>query len=250
MTQHFVKTGSPDEIRWEAHGLAWLADAEGAAVVPVLAWDERKLVEQRLEPVATTPVAAAQFGRDLARTHAAGAASFGCGPEGWDDTQPGWIGRARLPLGHHQCWGEFYAELRLLPHARAAHDRRSLPTAGLALIERVCERLRDGEFDDGRPPARIHGDLWGGNVLTTEQGIVMIDPAAHGGHGQTDLAMLALFGCTQLRRVEDAYAEAAGLPSDWRSRTGLHQLHPLLVHAELFGSGYGAQAMAVGQHYA
>ena len=117
MTQHFVKTGSPDEIRWEAHGLAWLADAEGAAVVPVLAWDERKLVEQRLEPVATTPVAAAQFGRDLARTHAAGAASFGCGPEGWDDTQPGWIGRARLPLGHHQCWGEFYAELRLLPHA-------------------------------------------------------------------------------------------------------------------------------------
>ena len=78
----------------------------------------------------------------------------------------------------------------------------------------------------------------------------MIDPAAHGGHGETDLAMLALFGCPQLRVVEDAYAEAAGSAPDWRLRSGLHQLHPLLVHAELSGSGYGRQAVEVAHAYA
>ena len=66
----------------------------------------------------------------------------------------------------------------------------------------------------------------------------------------TDLAMLALFGCPQLRVVEDAYAEAAGSAPDWRRRSGLHQLHPLLVHAELFGSGYGRQAVEVAHAYA
>ncbi len=73
---------------------------------------------------------------------------------------------------------------------------------------------------------------------------------AFGGHGETDLAMLALFGCPQLRVVEDAYAEAAGSAPDWRLRSGLHQLHPLLVHAELFDSGYGRQAVEVAHAYA
>lgn len=140
--------------------------------------------------------------------------------------------------------GAFYAHERVLPYARLAVRERSLDHHGLGLIERLCARLEAGEFDDAAPPARIHGDLWGGNVLYDAAGAVLIDPAAHGGHRITDLAMLALFGTAYLERVLSAYAEASNrLPDGWRDLIPLHQVHPLLVHTVLFGGGYGAQAL-------
>jgi fructosamine-3-kinase len=66
----------------------------------------------------------------------------------------------------------------------------------------------------------------------------LIDPAAHGGHRETDLAMLALFGAPYLERIVAAYDEASPLAEGWQSRVSLHQLHPLLVHVCLFGAGY------------
>ncbi|MDQ7992728.1 MAG: fructosamine kinase family protein, partial [Propionicimonas sp.] len=119
------------------------------------------------------------------------------------------------------------------------------------LVERVCERLLAGDFDDPAPPARIHGDLWGGNLLWSPDGAVLIDPAAHGGHRLTDLAMLALFGAPHLDLVLESYREASRhLPDRWEELVALHQLHPLLVHAVLFGSGYAGQATAAAQRYA
>ena len=109
---------------------------------------------------------------------------------------------------------------------------------------------RTGDFDDGASAARIHGDLWSGNVLYSPGGVVLIDPAAHGGHRITDLAMLALFGSAHLGIVFEAYESAtAHLPVGWRDLIPLHQVHPLLVHAELFGGGYGARAVAVARAY-
>jgi fructosamine-3-kinase len=88
------------------------------------------------------------------------------------------------------------------------------------------------------PPSRIHGDCWSGNVLWSGGRGWLIDPAAHGGHRETDLAMLALFGAPFLDRILAAYQEVAPLAAGWRARVPLHQLHPLLVHACLFGAGY------------
>jgi fructosamine-3-kinase len=79
--------------------------------------------------------------------------------------------------------------------------------------------------------------LWG-----TDGRVWVIDPAAHGGHRETDLAMLALFGMPHLARVLDAYDETAPLGEGWQDRVRLHQLFPLLVHACLFGGGYAARA--------
>lgn len=155
-----------------------------------------------------------------------------------------------LPLVPTDRWGTFYADQRLLPYAEAAAASGSLSPRGRTLVDRVAERLRAGEFDDGRPPARLHGDLWAGNVIFTGTGVVLIDPAAHGGHGLTDLAMLHLFGAPELPTITDAYAEAAALPTGWRELIGLHQLHPLLVHAVTHGPSYGAEAEAVAARYA
>jgi fructosamine-3-kinase len=125
------------------------------------------------------------------------------------------------------------------PFAAIAHEVGDLRADELALVLEACERLRAGELDDDEPPARLHGDLWTGNVLWTARGAVLIDPAAHGGHRETDLAMLALFGAPNLDAVLAGYAAEHPLRAGWRRRVPLHQLHPLAVHAAGHGRHYG-----------
>ena len=237
----------PEHFAVEAAGLRWLAAAPGGvAVCEPLEVLPDALVLPRVEQVAPAPAAAEELGRRLAATHAAGAPGFGAAPPGVDGD--GWIAELRLPLSPRgrPAWGEFHAEDRLLPHLRLARDAGAVDAAGAAVVERVCARLVAGDpalVGPPRPPARLHGDLWSGNVLWSARGAVLVDPAAHGGHPETDLAMLALFGLPHLERVLAAHAEAASLEPGWRRRLPLHQLHPLLVHAALFGGGYGERAV-------
>jgi len=221
----------------EANGLRWLAAAAEAAPVPqVLGVDENLLVIELLPPGRPTPQAAREFGAALARTHAAGAPSFGAP---W----PGYI--ASLPLANTPgtAWGSWYAEHRLVPYLRKASDRGGLSGADVSLVEAVVARA--GELaGPPEPPSRIHGDLWSGNVLWSGGRGWLIDPAAHGGHRETDLAMLTLFGAPHLDEVMRAYDETAPLADGYRQRVPLHQLHPLLVHVCLFGASYAGQLRA------
>jgi fructosamine-3-kinase len=235
---------------YEAAGLRWLAAAGSgrAAVVEVVEVHDRELTLSRLDPAPATVEAAADFGRRLAVTHDAGADAFGAPPEGW--TGDGWIGSEPMTLDPCSTWGAFYAEQRCLPYARRAYDRGALEADELAVVERACTRIASGMYDDDAPPARIHGDLWSGNVVVTGAGFVLIDPAAHGGHRITDLAMLSLFGAPHLDHILGAYESASThLPRHWRSLLLLHRLHPLLVHAALFGGAYGPQALAAATRY-
>lgn len=152
-------------------------------------------------------------------------------------------------------WGEFYAAYRLQPHLDSAVVRGAVSRTQRSTFQAVIDALLAGHLDHPQPallepnaPARIHGDLWSGNVLwDTASEAVLIDPAAHGGHAETDLAMLALFGAPHLEQIVLGYQSVSPLALGWQRRIPLHQLHPLLVHAELFGGGYGAQAAAAAE---
>jgi fructosamine-3-kinase len=144
------------------------------------------------------------------------------------------------------AWPAWYASDRLLPYLRRARDAGDLTAAEVGTVERVCERL-PALAGPAEPPARLHGDLWSGNVLWSRDGAWLIDPAAHGGHRETDLAMLALFGCPQLHMILSAYADADPPAAGWEMRVPLHQLFPLLVHVVLFGHGYAAQTIAAAE---
>jgi fructosamine-3-kinase len=241
----------PRYFAWEAAGLRWLAAAGGARIVEVLDAGEQHLDLVRLDPTGPTPRAAEELGRALAVTHDAGAPAYGSGPEGWDGD--GFFGPLEQPLpmvlGTWQTWGEFYAEARLAPLVRRCRDARLLDERATAVLDRVCRRLEDGDLDTDDRPARIHGDLWSGNVLWTAEGAVLIDPAAHGGHRETDLALLALFGAPHLDRVRAGYEAARPLADGWRDRVWLHQLHCLLVHVAVYGGGYVHQTLDAAQRY-
>ena len=219
----------------EAQGLRWLGEAEAAPVPTVIGWDEHTLAISWLDTQAPERRAAEGFGRDLSRLHAAGAQSFGAP---W----PGVI--AGLPLGNEAglAWPEWFAAQRLLPFARRARDAGSLRPADVRVIESVADRI--GELaGPAERPSRIHGDCWAGNVLWSGGRGWLVDPAAHGGHRETDLAMLALFGAPFLDRIIACYQEVTPLADGWRGRVPLHQLHPLLVHVCLFGAGYRTAAL-------
>jgi fructosamine-3-kinase len=237
----FVKAadGLSGVLAAEAAGLRWLRAPHGddSPVPPVLAADEGLLVLPWLAGEPPAPEAAERLGRDLAALHTSGAPAYGA-------DRPGFI--ADLPLDNTpgESWPEWYAERRIMPFLRTA--AADLGPAGVRLVEQVAAEI--GELaGPAEPPSRIHGDLWSGNVLWSGGRGRLIDPAAHGGHRETDLAMLALFGAPMLDRIRAAYHEAAPLADGWRERVPLHQLHPLLVHVALFGASYRSAALAAAQ---
>ncbi len=223
----------------EASGLRWLAAAGATAVPCVLAVAGDFLALDWIEMGAPEARATSRFGRELAVLHAAGAPAFGAP---W----PGVI--AGLPLPNEPApagcgWAEWYAEARVLPYVRLARDAGALTAAEAGLAEAAAGHAAQ-VAGPAEPPARIHGDCWSGNVLWSGGRGWLIDPAAHGGHRETDLAMLALFGAPGLDQILAGYQEVSALADGWRARVPLHQLHPLLVHCCLFGRGYTGQTLA------
>jgi fructosamine-3-kinase len=229
-----------DAARAEGESLRWLAEP-GAVPVPLVhGFGPEWLVTEWVEPGAPSPRAAEALGRGLAALHASGAPGFGAAPP--SGPVDAWIGLAPMRNEPEPSWPEFFVRHRIEPYLRRAVDAGALPATGP--VTEVCERIED-LAGPPEPPARLHGDLWSGNVHWAVDGRAwLIDPAAHGGHRETDLANLGLFGCPELDRVLAAYQERAPLADGWRARVPLHRLFLLLVHVVLFGGGYAAQTVS------
>jgi fructosamine-3-kinase len=237
-----AKQGAPGQVRAKAAGLRWLQVPGGPPVPHVHGHDQQWLVAEYVPPGRPDGTAAERLGRQLAALHAAGAPAFGAAPPA--GPQQAWIGAAPMDNVTAAQWPQWYAEHRVLRYLRTAVDRGAVDAVGSRAVQRACERIAE-LAGPAEPPARLHGDLWSGNVHTGADGrIWLLDPAAHGGHRETDLAMLALFGYPDLERLLTSYIDVAPLAPGWQQRVPLHQLFPLLVHAVLFGGRYGASAAA------
>ncbi len=235
----FVKTqpnAPPGFFAAEARGLDLLRVDGGPPVPTVIAVEPDRLVLEWIEPGVSTPAAARDFGRALAVVHRAGGATFG-------GERCGYIATMRQDNTRAVDWPQFYAERRLRPLLRQAVDADVISPADRTAIDTVMTDLVD-LAGPRESPALIHGDLWSGNVHWAADGRAwLIDAASvHDGHRETDLAMLQLFGAPHLDDILAAYDEAHPLADGWRARVALHQVFPLLVHAVLFGGGYGGRA--------
>lgn len=237
----FVKTNHrapPGMFAAEARGLTWLDQPKVVRIPTVIATSDRFLILELIRPGQRGPSFDQDLGRVLAALHRAGAPTLGLDHDNF-------IGRLPQSNHPHARWSDFYRQERLLPQLRRATDGGMVPQTVRRALDRVLSDLDDLVGPD-EPPARLHGDLWGGNLMCDGRGApCLIDPAVYGGHREVDLAMMRLFGGFA-KGSFDAYAEAFPLAAGHLERIALYQLYPLLVHVNLFGGSYvGAVASAV-----
>ncbi len=236
----------------EAKGLLWLGEAQksgGTRIVTVNSWGKDYLDIERITPTSATPEAAYKFGQSLAHLHDFGADYFGQAPADYDGTC--YYGPLQDPVpmdsGHWDNAIDYFARGRLLSMVQLGVRRGTLDSLDVELTQRVVDALADlmGKAADDKP-ARIHGDLWSGNVMWTKSAegqteAVLIDPAAHGGHREEDLAMLQLFGMSYMREILDGYMNVHPLKAGYADRVTLWQLYPIAGHCVFFGGGYVSQ---------
>jgi fructosamine-3-kinase len=242
----FAKTNAqadPEMFPAEARGLAWLAEAGALRVPRVLAVSGADpagadappfLVLERIAPARRRDDFDDRLGRGLAALHRFGAAAFGLDHDNFIGRLP----QSNRPLAAAPtAWAEFYRSRRIEPQLRMATDQGLASPRMRRDGERVLALMED-LVGPNEPPARLHGDLWGGNLLVDERGEpVLIDPAAYAGHREVDLAMMRLFGGFG-PRVFAAYDEVFPLAPGHEERVPLYQLYFLLAHVNLFGSSY------------
>jgi fructosamine-3-kinase len=211
-----------------------LDQAQALRVPRVLHVADRFLVLEYLESGRRRADFDEHLGRGLAALHRFGAPGFGLDHDNF-------IGRLPQANAAACTWPDFYRDRRLEPQVRLARQAGLCPPS----LERGFEQLftvLEERVGPPEPPARLHGDLWGGNLMVDQTGAAcLIDPAVYGGHREVDLAMMQLFGGFG-PKVFSAYQEVWPLAPGYEERVPLYQLYFLMVHVNLFGRSYVAQA--------
>jgi protein-ribulosamine 3-kinase len=226
----------PNMFRREAEGLQAIAAVKAITVPQIILQDEAGdtsfLLLEWIESRRPTVKASVLLGRQLAGMHRSTAVSFGFDTDNY-------MGSLTQSNKAHTAWSEFFIQERLMPMVKLAADKQLLIKVDIAGFERLYKKLPELFYEEA--PSLIHGDLWGGNYLTDENGKpYLIDPAVSYGHREFDIAMTTLFGGFA-REFYTAYHEAFALDKGWHERIDLWNLYPLLVHLNLFGASYLGQ---------
>ncbi len=226
----------PQMFVLEAEGLCVISNTQTVAVPQVVLQshfeNESFIIMEWIETARATPVAFKQFGRQLAAMHTQTALQFGLHTNNY-------MGSLLQSNRKTDSWAGFYTTERLQPMVKIAADLHLLTSRDVKNFEKLYQSL-SGIFTEEQP-ALIHGDLWGGNYLINKENKpYLIDPAISYGNREFDIAMTTLFGGFN-REFNEAYNEALPLAKDWQQRINLWNLYPLLLHLNLFGSGYLAR---------
>lgn len=185
------------------------------------------------------------LGRELAAMHAAPTGAFVPGGT-FGFREDNVIGTTKQINTPADSWVEFFRERRLRPQLEWA--KTCFGPEELRRFDRLFDTLGD-YLPEPEYPSLLHGDLWGGNVMTGPDGRAwLIDPAVSVGHREADLAMTELFGGFS-RAFYDAYEEAAPLQPGYRERRDLYNLYHLLNHLNLFGGSYYGSVVSVLRKY-
>tara|TARA_A100001015_G_scaffold311413_1_gene414631 strand:- start:2792 stop:3655 length:864 start_codon:yes stop_codon:yes gene_type:complete len=181
-----------------------------------------------------------KFGENLANLHQLSNNKFGLGYDNY-------IGSIHQINTYENNWLNFYTNHRIIHLMIVARNKNLLNYQDCRKIESMCGSFKD--FITFTLPTLLHGDLWSGNIICSENGSpVLIDPAVYFGHPEIDWAMLDLFGNYPQYSFE-IYNEINPLEKGFEERKSIHQLYPLLVHLVLFGRSYYSSVMSKVKRY-
>ena len=222
-----------DMFEWEARGLDLLRSTEAIYIPEVIGYgkyrDKTYLVLEYIDPVVPKTDYWESFGQSLALLHSHTQSKFGLHFDNYIGSLP-----QSNTLTDNGI--TFYIEQRLQPQAGMALYKGLISKELYAKFQKLYQRLPD--LLPIERPALLHGDLWSGNVMVNEQGdAALIDPAVYYGLREAELAFTTLFGGFD-ERFYDAYDEAFPMEDGFQERIPIYNLYPLLVHLNLFGTGY------------
>ena len=239
-TEH--PASSPQGAALEAAMLAALEATSTVRTPRVLGVDGALLVLEYIEHDGSrSEQGQTAFAEQLAALHAVTADAFG-----YDHPTP--IGPLMQDNRWVSAWPEFFADHRIRAASEWAARRGGISNKDATALDRLCARMDDLIGEPPARPALIHGDLWAGNVLWKGgEAAAVIDPALYYADPEIELAFIDLMGSASPAFFA-RYDTVAGIrPGFWQTRRDLYNLYPLLVHAALFGGGYGAGAMAIAE---
>ncbi len=235
----FLKTNSsvpPDMFAREIEGLAALRISDGPTVPKPYLHGPDFLLMEDLNPAPRRADYWETFGRQLAALHNITGQEFGF-------IHNNYIGSTSQPNDRAADGSLFFAEYRLLYMARLARDRGFMGAREVQNVVRITQKLP--ELVPSQPPSLLHGDLWSGNAMTDSiGGPAIIDPAAHYGWAEAELAMTTLFGSFP-GAFYRAYETVRPLEPDYQSRFPIYNLYHLLNHVVIFGRGYLGQVQSI-----
>jgi fructosamine-3-kinase len=230
----------------EANGLRELAKARAIRVPEVILAEKPFILLEYIESNRPTKNFFEEFGRKFAGIHQYCSNSFGF----FEDNYIGSTDQKNIASGIEKTnWAEFYWDKRIIFQYRLAerngYAESELKQGIKALGAKISEILSGSE----EPPSLLHGDLWGGNYMSDENGnACLIDPAVYYGHREADLAMTKLFGGFD-SKFYSSYNEAFPLKDGWQYRENIYKLYHVLNHLNLFGRGYFSQAISLIRTY-
>ena len=147
----------------------------------------------------------------------------------------------------NKSWIEFFRDNRLQFLLNLIDKERPLPVAEMVIYEKLLNRI-SGLIPNESVPVLIHGDLWSGNFMISDNGPALIDPASYYADREMEFAIMTMFGGFS-QKFYNAYSEVNPLPADWKHRNSLYQLYHVLNHYYLFGGGYRIQALQIAKSF-
>lgn len=246
----FCKTGSsaPDMYEKEARGLKEIKDSKAIRVPEVICAHKNFLLLEFIPQQSAGSNTLTDLGHAIAKMHKHSSDHFGFNEDNFIGSTP----QKNTPpfeysLGQ-KCWTKFYFEYRLLYQIELAQKNGFATSELMHSFESLHGKL-DSIISDDEPPCLLHGDLWGGNYITTKGGEpCLIDPAVYYGHREAELAMTSLFGGFGSGFYQ-AYEEQFPLQPEWKYRQKIYQLYHLLNHLNIFGQGYYGQVLSAIRFY-
>ncbi len=235
---YFLKLNIADSLpklfENEANNLKKLAEVKKIKIPKVLDFGVSEdnfqfLILEWIEKTEASDLSWKNLALDLAKIHRQTNSNFG-----WQEDN--YLGILLQPNSVRSTWQEFYSENRLLPLAKLLRDQEILSNKEISQLENICKKLETIFPEEA--PTLLHGDLWNGNILPTENNqIAFIDPASYYGHREMDLAMTKLFSGFD-QTFYDTYLEDFPLEKKWEDRLPIAQLYPLMFHALVFKGYY------------
>ncbi len=240
----FLKTNQNipgDMFIREAEGLSGLKIKGGPSIPEPYLYGTNFILLEDLKSAPHSSDYWTKFGHQLAVMHLNTHPQYGF-------AQDNYIGSTQQPNTWTDDGYHFFAEQRLMFQARLAREAGLLGKTDRRRVENLASRLP--ELIPNQPASLLHGDLWSGNAVTNSTGgPAVIDPAAHYGWAEAELAMTSLFG-TFPSAFYRAYEEVRPLDAGYYTRYSIYNLYHLLNHLNIFGRGYLGQVQAILKQYA